>query len=128
MKVKYPNSKELFFGAKLIALVKIEEVCDQLPSATQRKVLAERQKFFGSFQVECGTKRGAENSAHSFGNSIERVDNTKCSILLKLDFSNAFNSLHRETMLNHVNQIFSDLPESYKHNHCAYSKPIYLFY
>ena len=33
---------------------------------------------------------------------IERDDNPKCSVLLKLDLTNAFKSLNRETTLNHV--------------------------
>ena len=61
----------------------------------------------------------------SFRNRIERDDNPKCTVLLKLDFKNAFNSLNRETMLNHV---FSNRPELYNYTHCAYGKPSYLFY
>ena len=38
---------------------------------------------------------------------------------------NAFNSLNRETVLNHV---YSNRPELYNYTHCAYSKPSYLFY
>ena len=38
---------------------------------------------------------------------------------------NAFNSLNRETMTNHV---YSNRPELYNYTHCAYSKPSYLFY
>ena len=82
-------------------------------------------KFFGNVQVGCGTKRGAEIAAHWFRNLIERGDNPKCTVLLKLDFKNAFISLNRETMLNHV---YSNRPELYNYTHCAYSKPSYLFY
>ena len=70
-------------------------------------------------------QRGVEIAAHSFRNLIERVDNPKCSVLNKGDFSNAFDSLIRETMLNHV---FSDCQELYKYTHCADSKPSYFFY
>ena len=88
------------------------------------KALSERQNFFGNVQVRCGTKRGSEIAAHSFRNLIERDDNPKCTFLLKLDFKNAFNSLNRETMLNHV---YSNRPELYNYTHCAYGKPSYLF-
>ena len=89
------------------------------------KALSERQNFIGKVQVGCGTKLGAEIAAHSFRNLIERDDNPKCTVLLKLDFKNAFNSLNRETMLNHV---YSNRPELYNYTHCAYGKPSYLFY
>ena len=88
------------------------------------KALSERQNFFGNVQLGCGTKRGAEIAAHSFRNLIERDDNPKCTVLLKLDFKNAFNSLNRETMLNHV---YSNRPQLYNYTHCAYGKPSYLF-
>ena len=64
--------------------------------------LAEWQTFFRSFQVGCDTKRGTVIAAHSFRKLLERVDNPKRSILPKVEFSNAFISLHRETMLNNV--------------------------
>ena len=44
---------------------------------------------------------------------------------LKLDFKNAFNSLNRETLLNHF---YSYSPELYNYTYCAYGKPSYLFY
>ena len=88
---------------------------------TGSKVHSERQNFFGNLQVGCGTKRGAEIAAHWFRNLIER-DKSK----LYCGFKNAFNSLNRETMLNHV--FFSNRPELYKYTTCTCSKPSYLFY
>ena len=69
--------------------------------------------------------RGAKIAAHSFRNLIECDDNPKCTFLLKLDFKNVFNSLNRETMLNHV---YSNRPEWYNYTQCAYGKPSYLFH
>ena len=124
-----------FFGAKLIALSKIDEwlrpiaIGDTLRRIASKcagsKALSERQNFFGNVQVGCGTKRGAEIAAHSFRNQFERDENPKCTVFFNLDFKNAFNSLNRETMLNHV---FSIRPELYNYTHCAYGKPSYLFY
>ena len=127
--------RPFFFGAKLIALIKIDGGLRPIAiSNTLRRIaskcagsnaLSERQNFFGNVQVGCGTKRGAEIAAHSFRNLIEPVNNPKCTLFLKLDFKNAFNSLNRETMLNHV---YSNRPELYSYIHCAYGKPSYLFY
>ena len=110
---KLPESlRPFFFGAKLIALIKIDgglrpiAIGNTLRRIASKcagsKAFSERQNFFGNVQVGCGTKRGAEIAAHSFRNLIERDDNPKRTVLLKLDFKNAFNSLNRETMLNHV--------------------------
>ena len=62
--------RPFFFGEKLIALViiggglrsiVIGNTLRRIASkCAGRKALAERQFFFGSFQVGCGTKRGAE--------------------------------------------------------------------
>ena len=127
--------RPFFFGAKLIALIKIDRglrpiaIDNTLTRITSKcagsKALSERQNFFGNVQVGCGTKRGAETAAHSFRNQIERDDNPKWTVLLKLDFKNAFNSLNRETMLNHF---YSNCPEMYNYTHCAYREPSYLFY
>ena len=133
---KYPNPKDLsFLGAKLIALIKIDggvrpiAIGNKLRCIASKcaasKALSQLQNFFGNVQVGCGTKRGAEIPAHSFRNLIERDDDPKCTVLLKLDFKNAFNSLNRETMLNHV---YSNRTILYNHTHCAYGKPSYLFY
>ena len=127
--------RSFFFGAKLITLIKIDgglrpiAIGNTLRRIASKcagsKALSERQNFFGNVQVGFVTKRGAELAAHSFRNLIERDDNPKCTVLLKLDFKNAFNSLNRKTMLNHV---YLNRPELYNYTHCAYGKPSYLFY
>ena len=100
------------FDAKLIALITINGGLRPIARGnTLRRIaskwagskdLSERQHFFGKVQVGCGNKRGVEVAAHSFRNLIERDENPKRTVLLKLDFTNAFNSLNRDTMLNHV--------------------------
>ena len=127
--------RPFFFGAKLIALIKIDgELRPIAIGNTLRRIaskcagskaLSERPNFFGNVQVGCDNTRGAEIAAHSFRNLIERDDNPKCSVRIKLDFKNAFNSLNRETMLNHV---YSNRPELYNYTHCAYNEPCNLFY
>ena len=73
-----------------------------------------------NFQVGFGTDRGAETAVHSFRNLIGRDDNTKCTVLLKLGFSNECNSLIRKIMLNHF---FLNRPDLDKYIQSAYSKP-----
>ena len=63
-----------FFGAKLIAFIKIDvglrpiAIGNTLGRIASKcagsKALSERQNFFGNVQVGCGTKRGAELAAH----------------------------------------------------------------
>ena len=126
--------RPFFFGAKLIALIKMDgglkpiAIGNTLRRIASKcagsKALSERQIVFENVQDECGTKRGAQIAAHSFRNLIEREDNPKCTVLLKIDFENAFNFLNRETMLNHV---YSNRTELYNYTHCAYGKPSYIF-
>ena len=121
--------RPFFFGAKLIAIIKLDSGLRPIAiSNTLRRIaskcagskaLSKRQSLFGNAQVGCGNKRGAEIATHSFRNQIERDDNPKDTVLLKLDFKNAFNSLNRETMRNHV---YSNRPESYNYTYCAYGK------
>ena len=111
--------RSFFYGAKLIALLKIDgglrliaigRTLRRIASKCRgSKALSERQNFLGNEQVGCGTKRGAQIAAQSFRNLTVCEDNPKCTVLLKLDFKNAFNSLNREKMLNHV---FSNRPEA----------------
>ena len=127
--------RPFFFGAKLIALTKVDgglrpiAIGNTLRRIASKcagsKALSERQNCFGNVQVGYGTKQGAEIAALSFRNLIERDDNPKCTVLLQKYFKNAFNSLNRETMLNHV---YSNRPELYNYTHCAYGKFSYLFY
>ena len=73
---KIPETQRPFFGAKLIALIKIDgglrpiAIGNTLRRIVSKcagsKALSERQNFFGNLQVGCGTKRGAEIAAHSF--------------------------------------------------------------
>ena len=79
-----------FFGAKLIALIKINGSLRPIAigntlrrnasKCAGSKALSERQIFFGNVQVGCGTKRGAEIAVHSTRNLIERDGNPKYTV------------------------------------------------
>ena len=88
------------FGAKLIALIKIDgglrtiaignTLRRKASKCAGSKALSERKNFLRNAQVGCGTKRRAEIAARSsFRNLIERDYNPKCTVFLKLDFKNA---------------------------------------
>ena len=88
--------RPFFFGAKLTALIKIDRrlrpiaIGKTLRRITSKcagsKALSERQNFFGNVNVGCVTKRGAEITAYSFRNLIERDDNPKCNCSFKTRF------------------------------------------
>ena len=123
--------RPFFFGAELIALIKIDgglrpiAIGNTLRRIASKwagsKALSERQNFF---RKRKGRMRYQTRSRSSYTLVLKprfkREDNPKCTVLLKLDFKNAFSSLNRETMLNHV---YSNRPNLYNYTHCAYSKP-----
>ena len=59
-----------------------------------------------------------QKQLNTLSNLIERDDNPKSTVVLKLIFKNDFNSLKTETRLNHV---FSNCHDLYKYTHCSYS-------
>ena len=78
----------------------------------------------GNQQVGVGTKRGAELSSHVFRCLIESPQ-PKETVILKIDFENAFISINRQFMLE---KVFERHPEVCKYSHLAYSQPSFLFY
>ena len=74
-------------------------------------------------QVGVGVAGGCEAAAHAARRFLENMDND--SIMVKLDFSNAFNSLYRDQMLNSA---FAILPELAPFCHLAYAEPSSLKY
>ena len=121
-----------FFGAKLIALKKARLStssyrCRQyFPPVVSKicriHVFESCQARYGNRQVGVGTKRSAELASHVFRCLIESP-RPKENVLLKIDFENAFNSIHRQFMLE---KIFEIHPEVYKYSHSAYSQPSFL--
>ena len=73
--------------------------------------------FFRPFQLGFGTKNGSEAIAHairryiSFPHTIEKL-------LIKLDYSNAFNMINRNTILlrakEHIPQFYNFIAQCYK--------------
>ena len=70
--------------------------------------------YLNPLQVGVGVAGGCEAAVHATRRFLSTMpaDN----IIVKLDFSNAFNSLHREYMLECVSEV---IPELYKFCHLA---------
>jgi len=70
-----------------------------------------------------GTPGGCEAAIHSARRFLEMMPND--SVVVKPDFSNAFNCLHRSDMLK---SIADWVPELLSYCHSAYANPSVLYY
>ena len=96
---------------RLVAKIAGNKVTDNMSS-----LLAPRQLGFG-------VKGGAEAAVHAARQYLHSLPPDM--LLLKLDFSNAFNSIRRDKMLLAVKKL---VPELYPLVHSAYSSPSSLFW
>jgi len=86
----------------------------------------ERAKvIFGPLQVGVATQGGAEASVHAVRKLAEEFGNDPGKIMLKVDFSNAFNLVDRTVMLA---QVYDKLPGLYRWVEYCYSHPAHLFF
>ena len=74
-------------------------------------------------QLGVGTPGGCETVVHATRRFVESMPADYC--VVKLDFSNAFNNLHRDVMLKAV---LENVPGIYKFCHLSYNKPSELVY
>jgi len=79
--------------------------------------------YFSPVQLGVGTAGGCEAAVHATRRYLETMP--PGWVLVKLDFSNAFNSLHRSDMLLAIRE---RLPELYAYCFSAYAKPSILFH
>lgn len=77
----------------------------------------------GPRQLGVGVAGGCDAAVHAARRYLESMPENH--VLVKLDFSNAFNCLHRSDMLLSVQQ---HLPEIYAFCYAAYSHPTQLFH
>jgi len=80
--------------------------------------------IFGPLQVGVATQGGAEASVHAVRKLAEEFGNDPGKIMLKVDFSNAFNLVDRTVMLA---QVYDKLPGLYRWVDYCYSHPAHLF-
>ena len=79
--------------------------------------------YLRPIQLGVGTPGGCEAAVHATRRFVESMQVDHC--VVKLDFSNAFNSLHRDVMLD---EVLKKIPGIYKFCHLSYSKPSELVY
>ena len=85
--------------------------------------IASLSSYLQTIQLGVGTPGGCEAAVHGTRRFVESIPADHC--VVKLDFSNAFNSLHRDVILNAV---VENVPGIYKFCHLSYSKPSMLVY
>jgi len=123
----------IFFGGRLIALNKksggirpivIGLTLRRLVSKCANTVgISRLQTFFCPRQLGVGTPGGCEAAIHSARRYLQSMPVGK--VVVKLDFANAFNSLHRHDMLLAVKD---HVPELYAYSYSAYAQPSLLYY
>jgi hypothetical protein len=127
------NVAPIFFGGRLIALDKksggirpiaigltLRRLASKCANAAGVTRLAD---YFRPRQLDVGTPGGCEAAVHAARRYLQSMPADH--VMVKLDFSNAFNSLHREDMLLAVRD---RLPDLYAYCHSAYARPSRLFY
>ena len=122
-------------GAPLMALVKqggglrpiaIGETIRRLVSKCCCEATTEGAKIiFGPLQVGVATQGGAEASVHAARRLAQEFGEDPGKIMLKVDFSNAFNMVDRTEMLA---QVYEKLPGLYRWVEYCYSHPAHLFF
>ena len=123
----------IFFGGKLISLNKksggirpivigftLRRLTSKLANTFGISRLA---TYFSPRQLLVGTPGGCEAAVHASRRFLHSLNDEK--VFVKLDFSNAFNSLHRQDMLLAIRE---RLPEIYAYVFSSYAEPSNLFY
>ena len=105
-----PSIREILFGGKLLAmskpggglrLIAIGYYWRRLTAKCANTVaLDQLGDFFAPIQLGVGVKGGCEAAIHAARRFCSTMQTEQ--ILVKLDFRNAFNSVHRETVLRAV--------------------------
>ena len=125
------NIKPIIAGANLCALAKKEggirpiasgDVLRRLTAKCAAKIAAKRHtKLFLPHQLGCGVMGGAEAAAHALRKFVEDASNG--TVLLKLDFKNAFNSIRRDVV---AEKLHEHMPELSSFFDLCFSETTYL--
>lgn len=88
------------------------------------QVKSDLLSYLSPNQLGVATKLGSESCIHAVRTFVHLPENAK-KILLKIDFSNAFNSINRDSMLN---QVLEKVPSLYPFLSQCYRNPSHLFF
>lgn len=123
----------LFFGGRLIALTKKSGGIRPIAiGMTLRRLASKCANSFATSklasylhprQLGVGTAGGCEAAVHAARRYLSSMPNSH--VVVKLDFSNAFNSLHRSDMLQAV---LDRVPEVFSYCYSSYARPSRLFF
>jgi hypothetical protein len=123
----------LLFGGRLIALQKktgglrpivVGFTLRRLAAKCANiKASASLANYFTPRQLGVGLPGGCEAAIHATRRFIQTMPSDY--VVAKLDFSNAFNCLHRDTMLKAV---LDKIPEHYRFCHLSYNNASILFF
>lgn len=126
--------KLIFFGASLCALWKkdngirpiavgnaMRRLCGKLACSG---VQDDAHAYLNPNQVGVATKLGGESVVHAIRKYVHDPLN-RGKVILKIDFQNAFNSIDRSKMLEHIANNF---PKIYQFLSSSYSTPSLLFF
>ena len=123
----------IFFGGRLIALNKKSGGIRPIAVGLTLRRLASKcanahavsrlAAYFRPVQLGVGTPGGCEAAVHAARRFLETMPQDH--VLVKLDFTNAFNCLHRPDMLQ---SIVDRVPELFPFCHAAYANSSVLYY
>ena len=126
------SARPYFFGATLVALSKPDGGVRPIAvGCTLRRLVAKcashavrdaMAALLAPLQLGYGTSMGSEAAVHAARTYLHSMPDDH--LLLKLDFSNAFNSIRRDKMLH---ACLDYAPDIYPPVHSAYAKPTHLF-
>ena len=129
----HPTIRPFLFGATLVALDKkgggvrpIAVGCTLrrlVAKIAGNKVMEEATDLLAPRQLGYGVSGGAEAAVHAARIYLGQLQDDHA--LVKLDFRNAFNSVHRDKMLEAVEGL---VPSIYPFVHSVYSSPSSLFW
>ena len=128
-----PSVRPFFFGATLTALNKKGGGVRPIAvGCTLRRLVAkiagnkardDMVALLAPRQLGFGVRSGAEAAVHATRQYLSSLQPDH--VVVKLDFRNAFNSVHRDSMLRAVQDL---APEVYPFVHSVYSSPSSLFW
>jgi hypothetical protein len=128
------KTQATFYSGNLTALMKLDGGVRPIVSGLVFRRLAAKcvmkklrsfcEKEFRPLQMGVGTPKGCEAAVHATRAYVES-DSVQDQVLLKIDFKNAFNSVHRDVVLKLVRE---KVPEIYNFVYQCYEEDSYLFF